>query len=88
MLGILAVVLAVVVFVCAGIISFASTENRVGHVAAIGIVAFFLTHLFAIISQAIARARFSHGLLAIILLWGGLVLIVALGIARELWSRW
>lgn len=80
-LGILTIVLAVVALICTGIISFAAPGENGALIVTIGVVAMILVHILAIISQTISRWRFSYGLVAVILWWGGLLGMVLLAIA-------
>lgn len=80
-LGILAIALAVLALICTALNTFAAPGENGDRIVIIGVVAIFLVHILAIISQTLARWRFSHGLVAVILWWGGLLGIIVLAIA-------
>lgn len=83
-LGLLAITLAVVALICTALNTFAAPGENGDLIVIIGVVAIFLVHILAIISsQTLARWRFSHGLVAVILWWGGLLGIIVLVIAMR-----
>jgi hypothetical protein len=82
-LGVLAVVLAITALAVTLINTFFDVGENTAWLVFVGVISFFLVHILGIISETISRSRNSLGLGAILLLWGGFLLLVAIAIVRR-----